>query len=86
MEKVPINKTVLRWAREEARLSLQDAALRAGIQDIKARGDREGLSAWERLEKWEDGVDSPSFPQLEKIAKAYRRPVLTFFLASPPSR
>lgn len=81
-----INHSLLRWAREEANLSLADAAIKAGIQDLRPRGQTNGLSASQRLEQWEEGSETPSFPQLERIAKAYRRPVLTFFLVSAPRR
>ncbi|GFK93423.1 hypothetical protein NNJEOMEG_01255 [Fundidesulfovibrio magnetotacticus] len=42
------------------------------------------MNAEERLLSWETGVASPSFKQLESLARAYRRPVLTFFLPSVP--
>ena len=84
MERAPINSRILKWAREEARLSLEEAASRAGLQNLKPRGAFKGTNAPERLERWEGGSESPTFAQLEKMAKAYRRPVLTFFLANPP--
>lgn len=85
MEKTTVNSSILKWAREQAQLSIEEAARRAGLQDLKPKGEFEGLSAPQRLERWEEGMDSPTFAQLEKVAKAYRRPVLTFFLSAPPS-
>ena len=81
---IPINHNILAWARKEARLSTTHAAIKAGIKDLKARGTKEGLPSSQRLERWEKGKETPTYSQLEKIAKAYRRPVLTFFLPEPP--
>ena len=82
----PINTEVLRWARNEAGLSVTDAAKRARIGALKPRGNTPGLEPWERLKQWEEGSVTPSFRQLSNIAKAYRRPVLTFFLPAPPHK
>ncbi len=81
---IPINKDILVWARKEANLSAGRAAIKAHIKNLKARGVREGLPSALRLERWEEGIGTPTFPQLENLAKAYRRPVLTFFLPEPP--
>ena len=79
-EQLPINTELLRWAREESGLSLDEAASRAKITPLK----REGMSPSQRLEAWEEGKLSITLRQLESIAKAYRRPALTFFLSAPP--
>lgn len=86
MEAAPINKKLLKWAREEANLSLEDAALRAGIKGLKPKKDFLGLTPTQRLKKWEEGQELPTLRQLEQVAKAYRRPVLTFFLKDPPRK
>jgi len=83
---IPVNHNILVWARKEANLSRESAANKACINDLKARGEKEGLSSTLRLERWEEGIETPSFSQLEKLAKAYRRPVLTFFLPEPPRK
>ncbi len=83
---IPVNHNILVWARKEANLSRAHAANKACINDLKARGEKESLSSAVRLERWEEGVETPTFPQLEKLAKAYRRPVLTFFLPEPPRK
>ncbi|MBI2934009.1 MAG: ImmA/IrrE family metallo-endopeptidase [Chloroflexi bacterium] len=77
---VPINPRILRWAREQASFSPEQAADRAGIRELKAKG----LTGGERLATWESGKDSPTLNDLEAIARAYRRPLLTFFLPEPP--
>ena len=81
---VPVTPGLLMWAREEAGLSLAEAAERAKINALKSRGDFLGLEPWQRLQLWENGEAAISFRQLEQVAKAYRRPVLTFFLSAPP--
>jgi Zn-dependent peptidase ImmA (M78 family)/transcriptional regulator with XRE-family HTH domain len=82
---IPVNRHILKWAREKAGLSLMTAAQRAKIGDLKPRGKTKGVKAWQRLQQWENGESNPSFPQLKKIANAYRRPLLTFFLSDPPA-
>lgn len=76
--KAHINPAVLRWAREQARLSLDEAAQRAGIADTRKK------TAGERLEDWETGEEIPARTQVTKLAKAYYRPVLTFYMRRPP--
>jgi Zn-dependent peptidase ImmA (M78 family)/transcriptional regulator with XRE-family HTH domain len=83
---IPINHNILEWARKDANLSPSRAVIKARIKDLKARGGKESLSSILRLEKWEKGIEIPTFPQLENLAKAYRRPVLTFFLTEPPAK
>jgi len=81
---IPVNHNILVWARKEANLSPSRVTIKAGIKDLKARGKKEGVPSTIRLERWEQGIEIPTFYQLEKLAKAYRRPVLTFFLTEPP--
>ena len=38
----------------------------------------------EFVENWEEGESSPSFPQLEKLAKKYKRPTAIFFFSEVP--
>jgi len=73
-----IRPEVMRWARETAGLSLVDAAHRVGLKD--ARGE----SGAERLAKLEEGEEEPPRLLLAKMAKAYRRPLLVFYLSHPP--
>jgi|WetSurMetagenome_2_1015567.scaffolds.fasta_scaffold65424_2 Zn-dependent peptidase ImmA (M78 family)/transcriptional regulator with XRE-family HTH domain len=83
-QEIPINFKILEWARNQANLSPNRAAIKAGLKDLKARGNKEGLTSTLRLQRWEQGIETPSLPQLEKIANAYKRPLLTFFLPEPP--
>lgn len=83
---IPINPTVLRWARMEAGLSLHEVVLRAKLTPPRQKKDEPALTAEDRLAAWEEGKDTPTLNQLEKIASAYRRPLLTFFLAQPPQQ
>jgi transcriptional regulator with XRE-family HTH domain len=73
-----IQPKILTWARETAGLSLDDAAHALGLAD--SRGRTGAL----RLEALELGEDEPTRPILLKMAKAYRRPLLVFYLAEPP--
>lgn len=66
------NPEILIWARETAGLSLADAAHRLDISKV------------ERLISYESGNEMPSRPVLLKMAKQYRRSLLTFYLESPP--
>ncbi len=83
---IPINPAILQWARLEAGLSLHDAVQRAKITAPRTPKDTPALTAEERLEAWENGRDAPSLGQLESVAKAYRRPLITFFLPAPPQK
>lgn len=78
--KAHVNPALLRWAREEAGLSLEQAVQRAGIADTKKR------TAIERLQEWETNQAAPTRTQAENLAKAYYRPVLTFYLRAPPAQ
>jgi Zn-dependent peptidase ImmA (M78 family)/transcriptional regulator with XRE-family HTH domain len=83
---IPVNPEILRWARVEAGFSLGGAASRAGISAPRKEKDGRGRTAIDRLAGWESGSDAPSLPQLEQLAKAYRRPLATFFLPGPPEK
>ncbi|MDE2835046.1 MAG: XRE family transcriptional regulator [Bacteroidota bacterium] len=68
-----INPEILVWARREAGLELHEAA-------AKIRIDQDRLAQMER------GNAHPSHSDLHNFAKAYRRPVLTFYLADIPRK
>ena len=72
-----IQPNVLQWARETAGLSLDDAAEKIGIH---------GEAAAERLRAFEIGDREPSRAQLVRMAKAYRRSLLTLYLSEPPPK
>lgn len=67
------NPQIFKWARDSAGLTLDDAADAA---KIKA----------ETLAAIEAGDEAPSRSQLLRMAKAYRRSLLTFYLPSPPKK
>ena len=73
-----VNPEILQWARKTACLSLEDAAAKLGID---AAG---GVPGPERLAGLEAGEREPSRPLLVKMAKNYRRPLLTFYLPARP--
>lgn len=79
-EEIQITSEVLRWARRQATFTLSQAAARAKIHDLKTTN----ASAEERLQSWEEGREGPTLNELRALAKAYRRPLLTFFLPEPP--
>lgn len=81
---IPLNHDILLWARTQANLSPDQAANKAHLKDLKARGKKETLPSAIRIQRWEDGSETPTLNQLEKLALAYRRPLLTFFLPDPP--
>ena len=83
---VPANLTILRWAREDAGLSLEEAADRANIKPLKPRGQKLGVTPAERLQSIEAGEQPLSSTLLKALAKAYRRPEITFFLPTPPHK
>jgi len=77
---ITLNPAILTWARETAGLSLEDAADAIGLNDAR------GLRGSERLAALEKGENQPSRPLLLKMAKAYRRSLLVFYLTEPPKR
>jgi Zn-dependent peptidase ImmA (M78 family)/DNA-binding XRE family transcriptional regulator len=70
-KEVPVNKKILVWAREKAGFAVEDAAKYVDV-------------SLEKFTAWESGSKLPTMSQLEKIAKFYCRPVITFFMSSPP--
>jgi Zn-dependent peptidase ImmA (M78 family)/transcriptional regulator with XRE-family HTH domain len=70
-----VNNEILKWARERAGLSLEDAARAVGLT---------GANAAVRLGEMEEGEREPSRRQLIRMAERYRRPILTFYLPAPP--
>lgn len=75
-----VNPAILAWARETAGLSPEDAARKIGIRDNRQ------ITAVHRLQALESGQVEPTRPLLLKMAKQYRRPLLSFYLAEPPHR
>lgn len=75
-----VNPDILVWARKTAGLSEEEAAERLGIQDAR------GVLAVDRLRELEKGKVEPSRPTLIKMMKAYRRPLLLFYMSAPPRK
>lgn len=69
-----VNERILEWARTSAGLSVEEAARALDLANP------------ERLLALEAGLKTPSRPLLLRMAKQYRRPLLTFYLAEPPAR
>jgi len=73
-----LNPEIFTWARDTAGLSPDAAARALGFNDTRDR------SATERLKALEAGDEEPSRSVLLKMAKAYRRSLLVFYLSGPP--
>ena len=74
-----INPAILKWARETAGMSLEEAALRLGFTS------RAKLASAARLEALERGESKPTRNQLLKIAATYRRPLTAIYRTAPPA-
>lgn len=68
-EKMPINKEMLRWARE-----------RAGFSLVEAQEKFKTIADWED----NASKALPTYPQLESLALAFKIPVAAFFLPKCP--
>lgn len=75
-----VNPEILVWARETAGLTLDAAAAKLGINAAR------GVAPEARLAALERGDVEPTRPMLLKMAKAYRRPFVTFYLTAPPRK
>ncbi len=73
-----VNPEILRWARETARLTLEEAAEKLNL------GEARGVSGDKRLAIYEVGEAEPSRPLLVRMSKQYRRPLLAFYMSSVP--
>lgn len=74
-----IKPEILKWARENSLLSMEDAARKLNIVDGKK------MSAIEKLNAFESGDKEPSRALLLRMSKQYHLPLLTFYLDKPPS-
>jgi len=73
-----INPGILRWARETAGMTEEDAASKLGLTPTTK------ISAVEKLAALEEGQTRPTRRQLLKIASVYRRPLTVFYRDAPP--
>lgn len=72
-----VNPEILKWARETAGLSREEAVRKLGMS---------GETADQRLADLEDGTREPTRAVLQKMSEKYRRPLLTFYLPNLPRR
>lgn len=70
-EKAHITPSVLRWARESAKISEDAAAAKVSTRV-------------EKIVEWEAGESLPTIKQAQSLAKLYRRPFAIFFLPEVP--
>jgi Zn-dependent peptidase ImmA (M78 family)/transcriptional regulator with XRE-family HTH domain len=73
-----VNPDILKWARETAGLTLEDAAAKLDL------GEARGVPGLHRLAAYEAGEREPSRPLLLRMAKQYRRPLLAFYMSHTP--
>jgi Zn-dependent peptidase ImmA (M78 family) len=71
--KALVKPALLRWARDRAKVKLEDAAKAAHVSA-------------ERLEAWESdsNADAPTLGQLRELAAKYHFPLAVFYLPEPP--
>lgn len=70
--KARVKRELLSWARDRAKVSLEDAAKAAGVSV-------ERVQAWEAV-----GDELPTLGQLRSLAEKYRFPLAVFYLPEPP--
>ncbi len=75
-----INPEILRWARDTAGISVEQAAGKLALKDTAK------ASAIEKLAAMESGARGVTARFLHRAANLYRRPVSVFYLDSPPPR
>ena len=68
---IPINPSVLAWARNESGYPVDRVAERLQVKP-------------ERVEAWERGDRPPTLRQVQELARFFHRPLNVFFLPSPP--
>ncbi len=74
-EQIPVNPTLLRWARKTSGFA---------IDDVVGKLKRKRITA-EVILSWERGEGSPTYVQLERLAyEVYKRPLALFFFPDPP--
>jgi Zn-dependent peptidase ImmA (M78 family) len=75
-----VNPELLRWARETAGLPLEEAARKISLNSTRTS------TSVERLESLEAGTTQPSVSLLRRMAKQYRRPLVSLYLSKAPER
>jgi len=73
MVKVSITHSVLKWARETSNMTIDEVAQKMGKKS-------------EIIRSWEEGIEKPTYIQLEKLAyQIYKRPIAIFFFPEAPA-
>ena len=73
-EVITTTPSVLKWARETS-----------GYQENEViKHLREKRVSISIFQQWESGKEQPTYSQLKKLAKFYKRPIAVFFLPQPP--
>ena len=67
-------QSVFRWAREHSGYSQQEV-----IDNLKQK-----RVTLQTLNQWENNTLRPTYPQLKKLSKLYKRPIALFFFPEPP--
>lgn len=75
-----VNHEILAWARKALGLSVEAAAKKLRFKDSSK------ATAIEKLQALEIGDKAPSRSLLVRMAKQYRKPLLTFYLEKPPKQ
>ena len=70
--KALIKHELLGWARNRAKVTVEDAAKSANVDP-------------NTLERWEAGDDAPTISQLRSLAGKYHFPLAVFYLSEPPT-
>ncbi len=68
---VPIQPSVLTWARSESGYAIERVANRLQVKP-------------EKVEAWERGERTPTLRQVQELARFFHRPLNVFFMPSPP--
>ena len=74
-----IKHTILQWARETSKITIEEAANKLNLTDTKK------VSGVEKLAAYECGKKEPSRSLLLRMSKQYHQPLLTFYLDKPPN-
>jgi Zn-dependent peptidase ImmA (M78 family) len=73
-----VKHSILEWARKNSLLTIEEAAKKLNIKDVKK------LHAVEKLLAYETGEKEPSRSLLLRMSQQYRQPLLVFYLDKPP--
>ncbi len=75
-----VNPEILVWARETAGMSQGEAARKIVLHDSR------NVTATDKLAAMERGQKEPSRSVLSRMARQYRRPLITFYMSGPPRK